>query len=238
MELDGLLSNTPLFPFPVCCCNQASVQRFSLSADQTHSNGENKSNSSQHTCCNRINSLSQLLDGLPRKEISDTLYHNFLSGIHPITLLLHIPTFRLQYDRFWEWFSAWNREEIPSGILAEIPSFLPLLFAVLFAGSFGPDDNLLSPEGVTTLFNSHSHSLSLVAFPQSPTIYSLCAFLIVQNLLVREEESLSACSFIGIALRAAQAMGLHRDGSQFQQLDAIQGEVRRRIWWHIIHTGI
>lgn len=225
----------------MCCCNQASVQRFSFStessAGKVHFNGENKSNYGQHTCCNRVNSLSQLLDALPSKETSDTLYHNFLSGIHPITLLLHIPTFRSQYDRFWEWYSAWNREEIPSGILAETPSFLPLLFAVLFAGSFGPHDTTLSSADVSTLFSSHSHSLSLVAFPQSPTIYSLCAFLIVQNLLVREEESLSACSFIGIALRAAQAMGLHRDGSHFQ-LDPVQAEIRRRIWWHIIHTDV
>lgn len=244
MELDGLLSNVPLFPFPVCCCNQASVQQFSLSTenptalpDKAYSNGEAKPQSGHHSCCNRINSLSQLLDGLPSKGISDTLYHNFLNGIHPLTLLLHVPTFRSQYDRFWEWYSSWNPEESPSGIMAETPSFLPLLFAVLFAGSFGPQDTSLSPPDVTTLFNSHSHALSLVAFPQSPTIYSLCAFLIVQNLLVREEESLSACSFIGIALRAAQAMGLHRDGSHFH-LDPVQAEIRRRLWYHVIHTDV
>jgi len=233
----------PLFPFPVGGCSQASIQRFAISTpsarvpgDPAQSNGV-KSHSSDHSCCHHINSLSQLLDAVPPKQTSDALYYNFLSGIHPLTLLLHVQTFRSQYDRFWEWYSTWNREDIPSGILAEIPSFLPLLFAVLFAGSFGLQDASLSPEDVTTLYNSHSCSLSLVAFPQSPTIYSLCAFLIVQNLLVREEEALSACSFVGIALRAAQAMGLHRDGSHFG-LDPIQTEIRRRVWWHIIHTDV
>ena len=187
-----------------------------------------------------MNSLSYLLDGLPPKETCDILYQNFLRCIHPIIILLHIPTFHSQYIRFWDWYGSWNREEIPEGILAEIPSFLPLLFAVLFAGYFGPHDvsrDLDLAVNATTLYSAHSHALLLVSFPQSPTIYSLIAFLIVQNLLVREEESLSACSFIGIALRAAQAMGLHRDGAHFR-LDPVQAEIRRRVWWHIIHTDV
>lgn len=187
-----------------------------------------------------MDSLSGLLDRLPPRETCDILYQNFLRCIHPLIILLHIPTFHSQYIRFWDWIGSWDREQIPDGILAEIPSFLPLLFAVLFAGYFGAHDasqDFDPAVNANVLYSAHSHALSLVSFPQSPTIYSLIAFLIVQNLLVREEEAFSACSFIGIALRAAQAMGLHRDGTHFQ-LDSVQAEVRRRVWWHIIHTDV
>src|SRR5215469_14480426 len=73
-----------------------------------------------------------------------------------------------------------------------------------FAGYFGVYDTSQEVDlavNATALYSAHSHALSLVSFPQSPTVYSLIAFLIVQNLLVREEEAVSACSFIGIALR-------------------------------------
>lgn len=75
-----------------------------------------------------------------------------------------------------------------------------------------------------------------MSIPQSPTIYSLVAYLITQNLLIREE-ILSSRSFLSVALRIAQAMGLNQDGMYFK-LDVIQAEIRRRVWWHIIDTDI
>ncbi len=161
-------------------------------SDRPPLHSDAKSFPTHHNCCNRTDSLSGLLDGLPPKETCDILYQNFLRCIHPLIILLHIPTFDSQYIRFWDWRGSWDREQIPDGILAEIPSFLPLLFAVLFAGYFGAHDasqDLDLAVNVTVLYSAHSHALSLVSFPQSPTIYSLIAFLIVQNLLVREEEA-------------------------------------------------
>jgi hypothetical protein len=250
MGLDELLSTATIFPFPNCCCGLTPGEQFSVPGAAKSDNVTNAPSekatmpcASPGTCCNRIYSLSQLLDTLPPKETCDELYRNFLDNIHPITPLLHIPTFQSQYIRFWQWFLSWDRQKIPSGLLAETPSFLPLLFAVFFAGSFGvntvlsnQDANGSFPTTTTSLYKSHSHALALVSFPQSPTIYSLIAYLLAQNILIRED-SLSSCSFVSVALRIAQAMGLNRDGAYFK-LDPIQAEVRRRVWWHIIHTDI
>lgn len=54
---------------------------------------------------------------------------------------------------------------------------------------------------------------------------------------MREEDAMTTSSFVGIALRVAQGMGLHRDGSHFG-LDRVKAEVRRHIWWYIIHTDV
>ena len=43
--------------------------------------------------------------------------------------------------------------------------------------------------------------------------------------------------FIGLALRVAQSMGLHRDGSLYG-IDPVEAEVRRRVWWHILHLDV
>ncbi|KAH8797355.1 fungal-specific transcription factor domain-containing protein [Xylogone sp. PMI_703] len=252
VELDELLSKVPTFPLPLCYCGLAPYKQPHISAgSQSENEGLappnriSKVNAGSEYRGEMMYSLAQLLNLLPPKEICDDLYHNFLDIIHPITPLLHIPTFQSQYTRFWQWYLSWDREELPTGILAEIPSFLPLFLAVLFAGSFGQPTPLFNQDateaslsGMTAqLYQLHSHALALVSFPQSPTIYSLIAYLMAQNLLIREEESLSSCSYLSVALRIAQAMGLHRDGALFK-LDPIQAELRRRIWWHIIHTDI
>ncbi|RFU27671.1 hypothetical protein B7463_g8653, partial [Scytalidium lignicola] len=253
VELDELLSNVPTFPLPLCYCGLAPYKQLHGStgtqsdneSTTVMSNKKNKASVDSEDRCDLMYSLAQLLNMLPPKEICDNLYQNFLDIIHPITPLLHIPTFQSQYTRFWQWFLSWDREEIPTGILAETPSFLPLLFAVLFVGSFGQPTPLFNQDSTeaslsamtTQLYKLHSHALSLVSFPQNPTIYSLIAYLMAQNLLIREEESLSSCSYLSVALRIAQAMGLHRDSALFK-LDPIQAEIRRRIWWHIIHTDI
>jgi hypothetical protein len=52
---------------------------------------------------------------------------------------------------------------------------------------------------------------------------------------MREEEPLTTCSFVGVAVRAAQMLGLHKDLQCFQNTASLEviAEIRRRVWWHI-----
>ncbi|RYP66975.1 hypothetical protein DL769_005880 [Monosporascus sp. CRB-8-3] len=189
--------------------------------------------------------LPGLLEYLPPRDASDLLYKSFVASIHPIIPLLHLPTFDEEYHRFWAWFNECDGRGPPRNILSENPSLLPLLFAVLFAGAVScPSDALKLQFGHTSRATTSSplreaaeRTQNMVGFPRNPTTYSLTSFLIVQNLLVREEEPLASCSYISVAFRVAQAMGLHRDSSHFG-LDPVETEMRRRIWWHIIHTDV
>ena len=45
-------------------------------------------------------------------------------------------------------------------------------------------------------------------------------------------------AFIGLSFRVAQMLGLHKDPSRFKSLDPISAEVRRRIWWHVVHLDV
>jgi len=42
---------------------------------------------------------------------------------------------------------------------------------------------------------------------------------------------------IGLALRIAQGLGLHRDGDG-QAFSAFEGEIRRRLWWQILALDV
>jgi hypothetical protein len=137
----------------------------------------------------------------------------------------------------------WTPESPPQEVLAENPGFLPLLVTVLFAGSI----TLTRAENVANICplletQKMLHylipiALALVGFPYNPSVYSLMAFLLLNSMLIREEESLSSCSFVAVGIRVCQAMGLHKDGKDFG-LDEIQVEERRRIWCHLMHLDV
>lgn len=189
--------------------------------------------------------MPRVLQMLPSRVLSDKLYRSFLDGVHPIMPLIHVPSFTGQYKCFWTWYPE-NMHECPTGELVDSPTFLPLLLAVLYAGaiSLSAKATLALTDGEHTKSSLTSHlygatmaGLGACAFPRSPTISSLTAFLIVQTCLIREEEPLTSCSFVGLAMRVAQSMGLHRDGSLFG-LCEIECEVRRRVWWHILYLDV
>jgi Fungal specific transcription factor domain len=180
---------------------------------------------------------------LPPKPICDSLYKTFLCYVNPLIPLLHLPTFHDQYQRFWQWYSMWDGKTPPEGILAETPSFLPLMLSVFFTAALttstpeliGGDQKVQYIQ--RRLYHITSRSLNMVGFPHDPSIYSLEAFILIHSVLMREEESISSCSFVATAFRIAQAMGLHIDGSEFN-MSSIETEERRRIWSYIMHLDV
>jgi hypothetical protein len=180
---------------------------------------------------------------LPPKLVCDNLYRNFLCYVNPAIPILHLLTFHERYERFWDWYLIWDGKTSPEGVLAEIPSFLPLMLSVLFTASLTPS----TPESVgglqqaqnlqRKLYQVTSRSLTMVGFPQDPAICALEAFVLMHSVLIKEEEAISSCSFIATACRIAQAMGLHRDGTEFN-IDSIHAEERRRLWWYIMHLDV
>ena len=79
--------------------------------------------------------LPGMLECLPSKATCDMLYRSFVISIHSIMPLIHLPTFAEQYHRFWVWVDERSGRGPSTGVLAETPSFLPLLFSVLFSGA-------------------------------------------------------------------------------------------------------
>lgn len=180
---------------------------------------------------------ADMLDNVPTKMQSDTLYKGFMSGVHPLSPIIHPPIVLKLYTDFWTWYGVapYTREPWPE------PSFIPLLYAIWFGGS------VTIPSGtVKTAFSSSRSALSAkyadevtrwlarISFPRSASLYDLAAYIITQTILSREEEPLRSSLFISLAVRVAQTLGLHRDPSQFN-IEPCEREFRRRVWWHIVH---
>ena len=93
--------------------------------------------------------------------------------------------------------------------------FFALLTAVLCAGCAICSRKTLeklfggqSRETLSSRFYRHGvRAIRLTNFPQTPSLYTLAAFVIVDTIWLREEQPLTCCSFVGLAIRVAQMLG-------------------------------
>jgi hypothetical protein len=198
-------------------------------------------NMTSMSSCDQVR-LASLLGRLPERGTCDYLYGIFICCVHPITPYFHLPTFDRRYHRFWDWLSHWDRISVPQGILAEAPSFLALLLAVLYYGSIieplVTNNEWICTTGIepTLFLQLGTTALGMVDFPNKTTVYSLVAFMLLQMDQLRCQHT-SACSFVAVAVRIAQSMGLHREESNLG-LQPIDAEERRRIWCLLMHIDM
>lgn len=75
------------------------------------------------------------------------------------------------------------------------------------------------------------HALAKADFLNNPDITLVQAFAIFLFLVRRHDSPRFVWMMTGLVIRMAQALGLHRDGSNFKDLSPYEVEMRRRIWW-------
>ena len=192
-------------------------------------------------CGNRV-ALPCILEALPPKPLCDSVIQLFFQNVHPVLPILHISSFITQYQTFWTAFEDRDFHTKNCQVLREEPSFVALLFSMIFASIITNRletgfDEVHDRSFLRDLDKATSTALALVGFPRNPSIYSLAAFIFSQNPQVREEELLGSATYVSISYRAALSMGLHKDGTDFG-IGPIENEVRRRLWWHIIHMDV
>lgn len=189
--------------------------------------------------------LANLLKSLPNKPICDLFFWSFLVGVRPIHPLIHVPTFRNDYNSFWQWCRN-SDTSLPNKKLLEDPTYLCLLFSVLYCGATTAPSSIwgatilhgLQKESIVEqLKTAFSTSLKLCQHLQHPTFDTLVASLLGHSCLEHRSDPSDEVRFVSTIVRIAQGMGLHREGTLFG-LDQITCELRRRVWWHIVWLDV
>lgn len=182
---------------------------------------------------------ASVIEGLPTKTQSHILFRCWLSGVHSLMPFIHPPLALKRYSSFWEWYENDRESGKPC---PEIP-FLPLIFAIWYSGSVSISIHGLRhwfPGTTRAKLSAQLHDqvtrwLALLAFPRNASIPSLAAFMMVQQILAKEEEPITSSLYVSLAIRVAQTLGLHRDPTLFN-FAAWEVETRRRLWWQIVHN--
>ncbi|RFU76916.1 fungal specific transcription factor [Trichoderma arundinaceum] len=169
------------------------------------------------------------LDGiLPTKLQALELWQTYVLKVDPLSKVLHIPTAQVKV------YEAISSPETAT------PEARCLLFAIYFAATFSLSSsevqNLLGKDKIDALdlFRSGlEHYLMTANALARPSITCLSALSISLHVMRALDSSRSVWILNGIAIRAAQSVGLHRDPSKFP-ISPFDAEMRRRLWWHIV----
>lgn len=183
--------------------------------------------------------LYSFWDELPSRDFCDEALKWYFRGYHPLVPLVHVPSFRQDYEQFWNSLRADNQNRM--NLLSLTTTILSFVYAGVVVSREQQHltlPNLSVLETTSRLHRLISRALKLARFPHAPTLDTLRAYMIQQSIRLKAEEPLTSLAFVGLSLRAANILGLHKDPKHFPQLDMIVGEVRRRIWWQLVHIDV
>ncbi|GFF50797.1 activator of stress genes 1 [Aspergillus udagawae] len=193
----------------------------------------------------RTRALSQMLDSpkstsespsdsslppthdLPSRDVAQRLCHHALYEGCSLMRFVHEPSFFAMLDRIYD--------TPPEQFGNEENSFLPLLYIVMSVGCLFSDDgagtlDIAGYEGAIgqgfQYFKAGRQLLDITDCRDLTSLQAVC-FMV---LFLQSSAKLSTCySYVGIALRSALRLGLHR--SVAADFNPIERELRKRIFW-------
>ncbi|KAJ5684143.1 uncharacterized protein N7477_000488 [Penicillium maclennaniae] len=166
---------------------------------------------------------------LPPRVVARRLCHNAIDDACSLMRFVHEPSFFASFDRIYDTpVDQFTNEE---------NSFLPLLYIVMAVGCLFSDDgggtlDLAGYEGAIgqgfQFFKAGRQLLEITDCRDLTSLQAIC-FMV---LFLQSSAKLSTCySYVGIALRSALRLGLHRTVTA--DFNPIERELRKRIFWVI-----
>ncbi|KAH8817129.1 fungal-specific transcription factor domain-containing protein [Xylogone sp. PMI_703] len=156
------------------------------------------------------------------------LWQIFLERVNPLTKVLHVPTVQLQILD-----TTRNLAKVPKGLEA-------LMFAIYHGAVISLDQNEVEEkfkESRSVLLKNYRIGIRQAfinaGILNTSNIIVLQAFVIFILSARITYDPNTLWSLSGIAVRIAQRIGLHRDGTELR-LSAFESEMRRRLWWAVL----
>ncbi|KAL4916748.1 hypothetical protein BDW62DRAFT_211719 [Aspergillus aurantiobrunneus] len=164
---------------------------------------------------------------LPPKDVADELVDCYLRTVETTFRILHIPTFKTEYE------ALCVSDASPS------TAFTVQLKLVLAIGAITYDERFsLRPSAIRWVYEAHTW-LSDPDFKPRLNIQSLQSRILL--LIAREIINVGGDSSwisAGALLRTALYMGLHRDPCHLPSRTALAAEMRRRLWNTVIELAL
>ncbi|TKA78392.1 hypothetical protein B0A55_04715, partial [Friedmanniomyces simplex] len=173
------------------------------------------------------NMNTNLIDYLPTKHAADQLIAQYFAAVHIMCRAVHRQTFEAQYALFWGQIATGSEPA---------RSIQAIVFAAMFSGAVSMDENLIMQTFGTSkaalidsLRSGTEMALAKANFLRTTRVDVMQAFVMYLIPLVRAEVSRAHSALVGTAIRLAECMGLHRDGT-FYSMSPVEVHVRRLVW--------
>lgn len=193
----------------------------------------------------RTSPLSSLELGrrIPSRDIADALVDIYLRNFEGVLRILHVPTFRAEYERYWA--AEGGERTTPSsssnyGSSSQPDSFIIQLQLVMAIGSAVQDDTFSLRALASQWF--HEAQLWLMLPPEKSRltvagIQVLCLVTLARSVCSVGAEFAWITS--GELIRKAMYMGLHLDPRKLQPaMSNYRVEMRRRLWVTVMELNL
>lgn len=170
---------------------------------------------------------STITPDLPSKEVADALVDCYLRTSEAIYRVLHVPTFRRDYEALWLSNTGPNT------------AFLVQLKLVLAIGAVTYDEQFSLRSSTVRWIHEALTWISEPKFKSRLDIQSLQTNLLL--LLAQERVGAGGDSIwvsVGALLRKAVFLGLHRDPAHLPKGTVFAAEMRRRLWNTILEVAL
>ncbi|PYI07059.1 C6 transcription factor [Aspergillus sclerotiicarbonarius CBS 121057] len=164
----------------------------------------------------RIPLKAQLLSTAPSGLIEQAFMDAFFLNYHTSYPFIHEGTFRAQFH-----------EQIPRPHGQAWQILLNTILA-LGAWSIGDDNSDLD---ITFYQEARSH-LQQVSVFETGNLTLVQALLLLSNYAQKRNKPNTGWNFLGLAVRMAMSLGLHKEFPGWK-ISLLQREVRRRLWWGV-----
>ncbi|GAP85338.1 putative fungal specific transcription factor domain-containing protein [Rosellinia necatrix] len=152
----------------------------------------------------------------------------YMENIDPIIKLLHVPAMTKII------------KELRSDMSTITPGVEALMFAIYFAAitSMEADEVMTNfgaekPQLIARYRFATEQALAKANCVTTSELIVLQAFVLFLILVRRYDDSKFSTALTGLVVKIAQSLGLHRDGTHFDNISPFDIEMRRRLWWAI-----
>ncbi|KAI0409303.1 hypothetical protein F4802DRAFT_546137 [Xylaria palmicola] len=172
---------------------------------------------------------AEVLTSLPAQPICDKLLSWYFSISMLVSGIIHPEKFQLQYEAFW------------AAPMMTSPLWTALLFSILsiMAGVRPIYHGVASDDLIPPAHILQQRTVQCLVLGRYATAneHALEAFLLhlVSYLITKGNSSTNLWFEMGTIIRLSFRMGYHRDPDHLPRISVFDGEMRRRLWIHIVH---
>lgn len=166
---------------------------------------------------------------MPVRSVADELVGHYLRTHESTHRILHIPSFKKEYEQYWA-----------SPQSASTVSLIKIILVMAIGTVFhqGSDFDIHRTQAVQWVYTAQSW---LASPREKSRLHTASLQVECLLLLARSIYNIGAdilWNHTGSVLRTAISMGFHRDPKNFKQYSILRNEVRRRLWATILEINV
>lgn len=171
---------------------------------------------------------------LPRRRIADEYVRGYWNFLHPVFPIVHKPTISKQYEALWR--SDIDLEaDSETTIEMEETTFLATMNLIFALGSKLSEMVELSARSkIADGFYQKSRKINNLEVLDSSSLQSVQLLLLTAVYLQSSDRVERCWNVLGLAIRAAQGLGLHTENNLTVMPPQPVLEMRRRVWYNCV----